>query len=190
MSIRKIRNVLYFDTETLSLNPYTVDAKLVSTQVLFNGEMNVKKEWELGEKSLIEQLLNGLYNLDKWTPMVTYNGLFDFAYILGRMYQLGFSTQSLKDMHEALITGKRVDLMQFDNGYFVSLNAICNRYGIPKQCEFDGKDISWLYEAKRYDDIVAHGIDDVNRLYRLSTETSLSDRFFTDVTGVLNGKRV
>jgi uncharacterized protein YprB with RNaseH-like and TPR domain len=192
MSIRKIKNVLYFDTETLSLNPYTIDAKLISTQVLFNGEMRVEKEWELGEKPLIEKLLSGLYNLEKWTPMVTYNGLFDFAYILGRMYQLSFSTQSIKDMHEALITGKRVDLMQFDNGYFVSLDAICNKYNIPRECPYDGKDIKRLYEMKEkgYDYIVAHGKDDVNRLYRLNVETPLGNRFFIDEIGVLNAKRV
>jgi hypothetical protein len=69
-------------------------------------------------------------------------------------------------------------MLQYDNGYFVSLDKICHQYGINAECEYSGKDIYELYMKSRFDDIVAHGVDDINRVYRLVHETELADRFF------------
>jgi len=192
--VRKTRNVLFFDTETLSLNPYADDAKLITTQIKVNGTMTVLKEWDIGEVNLILELISRFdafannFKNRKYMPVVTYHGLFDILYIFGRMNVLGFSEFDVQKAMELFMTIKHIDLLQYDNGYLLSLNAVCMKYNINPECIFDGSDIHRLYYEGQFNDIVAHGTDDVNRLYRLVTETPLSDRFFIDNIGVLNGK--
>lgn len=173
---------IYFDTETLSLNPYHANARIVLAQ--FGKEVNgvftsrVFKEWELGEVNLIKCMNTELMQSAKYTPVFTYNGLFDILYITGRMTMLGFSEKEIGDFI-GVFTGivKHCDMLQFDNGYFVSLDKICDHHNIYAECEYSGRDIYKLYMGAEFDSIIAHGIDDVNRLYRLAHETPLADRF-------------
>lgn len=178
------RETIYFDTETLSLNPYDSDAKLITTQIgtYINGyfESQVCCEWNKysNETRLIVKLEERFSLLPKYTPVFTYNGLFDIFYILGRCDIL-----YLNDIKYNLITRfingfKHCDMMQYNNGYFVSLDKICQAYGIISDCDFKGKDIKRLYNEKDYDNIIAHGRDDVRRLYRLVNETDLADRYY------------
>jgi len=204
MSTLESKRVLFFDTETLSLNPYEkdindnsygFDAKIITTQVFAGGVMTIEKEWELGEKKLLE---NFLFRFDRWAnnfrnrkfmPVITYHGIFDILYILGRMNQNNFPESDVKKMTELFMTMKHIDLMQYDNGYLISLDDICNKYKINAKCEFSGKDIKRLYHEGRFNDIVAHGEDDVNRLKRLANETRLADRFFIDKIGIFDDRK-
>ena len=173
---------LYFDTETLSLNPYHVNARMVLAQ--FGKEINgvftsrVFKEWELGEVNLIKCVCTELMQSAKYTPVFTYNGLFDILHVTGRMDMLGFPKDAIGDFL-SVFTGivKHCDMLQFDNGYFVSLDKICDHHNIYAECEYSGRDIYKLYQEEKFDDIVAHGVDDIKRLYKLVKDTTLSDRF-------------
>jgi hypothetical protein len=173
---------IYFDTETLSLNPYHANARIVLAQ--FGKEVNgvftsrVFKEWELGEVNLIKCVCTEMMQSAKYTPIFTYNGMFDILYIAGRMNVLGFSDDDIGSFIN-VFTGivKHCDMLQFDNGYFVSLDKICDHHNIYAECQYSGRDIYKLYMDAKFDDIVAHGIDDIKRLYKLVHETSLSDRF-------------
>ena len=149
--VRKTRNVLFFDTETLSLNPYADDAKLITTQIKVNGTMTVLKEWDIGEVNLILELISRFdafannFKNRKYMPVVTYHGLFDILYIFGRMNVLGFSEFDVQKAMELFMTIKHIDLLQYDNGYLLSLNAVCMKYNINPECIFDGSDIHRLY---------------------------------------------
>lgn len=175
-------NCMYYDSETLSLNPYHPEHKMITAQIGYsvNGEFesHVFKEWELGEKTLIDSVLNNFENLTKYTNVYTYNGLFDILYLLGRCVVLGKSFEELDDIASIFTSHiKHCDLFQYDNGYLVSLDKICDRYKIPSKCIYKGKDIARLYSEKEYDKIVSHGEDDIERLHALITNTSLANRF-------------
>jgi len=81
------KETIYFDTETLSLNPYSFEAKLIATQIgtCINGyfESEVCCEWNNinGEINLIESINKRFNMLPRFTPVFTYNGLFDIFYI-------------------------------------------------------------------------------------------------------------
>lgn len=177
---------LYFDSETLSLNPYDEYAKIITIQIgeiQDNGILNIDvyKEWEYksGERALIIDVIRRLDALPKYTPVFTYNGLFDFFYLIGRCNKLDFNNSVRMILNTIFTSGiKHCDLMQYDNGYLVSLDKLCSQYKIDSKCIFKGKDISMLYEERDYNAIIAHGVDDIKRLYRLVHETNLADRFY------------
>ena len=177
---------LYLDSETLSLNPYNVNAKIITIQI---GKMrkdktlqiDVYREWEykLGESELIMDIIKRLSVLPKYTPIFTYNGLFDLFYLIGRCNKLNFDNEVIELLNTIFTsTVKHCDLMQYDNGYFISLDKLCIQYKIDSKCVFKGKDINMLYEKKDYNNIISHGEDDIERLYRLVNETNLADRFY------------
>lgn len=193
-------NCMYFDTETLSLNPYRnvvldenkndigtgstnpEENKIITAQIgyVVDGkyESFVFKEWEFGEKLLIDSVLSSIEDLPKYCNVYTYNGMFDILYLLSRCSILGKSALELSDINE-LITShiKHCDLLQYDNGYFCSLDKICNRYKIPSKCKYKGKDIKGLYEKGDWYNIISHGEDDIERLHALVTTTQLANRF-------------
>ena len=73
---------------------------------------------------------------------------------------------------------KHCDMMQFDNGYYVSMDNVCKAYNIKADSPYSGKDIKDLYDRGDYKNIIAHGKDDIKRLYRLVNETDLADRYY------------
>ncbi|MGD0384431.1 MAG: ribonuclease H-like domain-containing protein [Thermoguttaceae bacterium] len=171
---------IYFDTETTSLNPHNKEAKLLTIQlgierkdglqlIVFSTEFNT--EFEVINK------MNMLFKEDRFTPIFTYNGLFDILYLMGRCDELGN-----KALHGNIIQLfnshlKHCDLMQYNNGYFMSLDSVCLEYGIKGKSKFSGKDVYSLYRNDMFNDIIEHGKDDIMRLYRLVHETTLADRF-------------
>lgn len=179
----------YFDTETIGLNPYSVDAKMVTAQITDdNGNEIVLKEWELGEMELLMELKKIFNNInfksDKsefyiktYNPVFTYNGAFDFNYIMGRVNML-FDSLIISDYHDILIRGtKHCDILQYDNGYFVSLAKLANEYDIKFECEYNGSHIQALYNDKKYDFIVAHALDDIRVVKCLVNKHGFGDRF-------------
>ena len=88
------KETIYFDTETLSLNPYSFEAKLIATQIgtCINGcfESEICCEWNniTGEIGLLKGINKRFNMLPRFTPVFTYNGLFDIFYILGRCHVL------------------------------------------------------------------------------------------------------
>jgi hypothetical protein len=178
------KDTLYFDTETLGLNPYKKENKIVTTQFgeIVKNKLTIEvfKEWEIGEESLITKTLQKLCSVKKYVPVFTYNGAFDLLNIIGRMRYNDYEEEDYFNAFN-ILNGwiKHCDMIQFDNGYFVSMDKICNEYDIKSNCLYRGSDIPKLYELKEYDKIIAHGIDDIDRLYRLVNETNLSDRFYS-----------
>lgn len=189
---------MFFDIETLSLNPYRNegikisdstlslnpdDNKIVLSQIGYieNNELKIKlfKEWEIGEENLIAQTIKMLRNNYQYSMLFTYNGSFDLLYLLGRMKYYDFDDNDLayanRTIHSHL---KHCDLIQYNSGYFMTFDAVCNRYGILAECEYNGSQISQFYKDEEYCKIESHGIDDVKRLYYLTTETKLADRFY------------
>jgi hypothetical protein len=178
------KETIYFDTETLSLNPYSFEAKLIATQIgtCINGyfESEICCEWNniTGEINLIEGINKRFNILPKYTPVFTYNGLFDIFYILGRCHVLKLDNIYSSLLQRFMDGFKHCDMMQFDNGYYVSMDRVCKAYNIIADSPYSGKDIKDLYDRKDYKNIIAHGKDDIKRLYRLVNETDLADRYY------------
>lgn len=173
----------YFDLETLSLNPYDANAKIILAQLKYNGQVHLLKEWELGEFALICELAKLFRLFPKYTPVMTYNGAFDFSYLMGRVtIKCSYFAEKYHDIFMRNI--KHCDLLQFDNGYFVPLWKICRKMNMPLQSRYDGKHMQKLYEKKEYDCIIEHGLEDVEILEKLVTETDIADRFLK--TEILN----
>jgi uncharacterized protein YprB with RNaseH-like and TPR domain len=168
----------YFDSETLGLNPYVPNAKIVLAQLRYNGDNYLIKEWEHGEKGLIKELQELFESLPQYTPVITYNGGFDFNYLIGRINCLDFDILTKIAMHDAFIRHiKHCDLLQFDGGYFVALFKIARKYGFPLQSKYDGSHIEGLYKHKNYDEIIEHGVEDIEVLEKLVESTDLANRF-------------
>jgi len=177
-----INNAIYFDTETLSLNPNKKENKMVLVQFgkIVNNKLIIEtfNEWNNNEEDLLSYVINYINKLPKYTPIFTYNGEFDFRYFYARLRYNNTSDNDYYMIHEAIIKMKHCDVLQYDNGYFVSLDTICNKYDIETENNFSGIDVKWQYEEGDYKAIISHGIDDIKRLYRLINETNLADRFY------------
>lgn len=175
---------MYIDSETLSLNPYSEGAKIITFQigVKIGNTLNIDvyREWNyLDESGLIIDVVKRLSEVPHYTPVFSYNGLFDLFYFMGRCNKLGFDNEFLERLNTTFMSRiKHCDLIQYDNGYLVSLDKICSQHKIDSKCLFKGKDISMLYEKKDYNNIILHGEDDIERLYKLVNETTIADRFY------------
>lgn len=176
-----LTNAIYFDTETLALNPYNKDNKIILAQFgyVINDELNIItfNEWYSNEDLLLNEIFGFFRKLKKYTPVVTYNGEFDLRYIIGRLRYNNVTEKDYYNVDEIIRNFKHCDMTQYNNGYFINMDTICNHYKIESDCKYMGHDVPNLYNEKRYSDIIAHGIDDIKRLYRLTTETNLADRF-------------
>ncbi len=169
----------YFDMETIRFNPYINDAKIVTAQIKKGGDVvKVLKEWELGEDKLIEELafifadINIYKGTRTYNRVYTYNGWYDFHFLMGRINLL--SDCSISDKRKLfnmfVLYTNHCDLLQYNTGNFVSLEKLRKRYGIKRECIYLGIDVHRLYKMKDYDNIILHGIDDVNILYELVTK--------------------
>jgi len=174
--------MMFFDIETTSLNPYSDESKIILAQVRRNGVTHLFKEWELGEKQVINILLNEFCKLEKYEPVITYNGSFDFHFIMGRINELGYDIYQKETMHHIFTTIKHCDLLQFDNGYFVSLEKICNQYNIPVTYKAYGKHMKKLYEKMEWEKILLHGEEDLILLEELIEKTDIYHRYDRIIT--------
>jgi len=130
----------FFDLETLSLNPYVDGAKIILAQIKYGDKIELIREWDFGEKALILRLAKVFSGFPRYTPVFTYNGGFDFNYLIGRINQLFEQDVNKEKYHKIFIQNiKHCDLLQFDGGYFVSFYKLCNKYGMPLESRYDGK---------------------------------------------------
>lgn len=176
----------YFDTETIGLNPYNKDSKILTTQFIDDkGNFTIFKEWELGEKTLIEETQNFFVkinyndrNMKTYNPIFTYNGKHDFNYLMGRVNQL-FDINLIRIIYETVIHDSKIcDLLQFNNGYFVGLDSICKKLNIKRKTNFLGRDVSRLYKLFDYESISLHAFDDVNILKQLVQDYGYGGRYW------------
>lgn len=180
----------YFDMETTGLNPYDPNAKILTAQVRDDeGTTCIFTEWGFGEKVLIDRLtlLFKDINFDEngkrtYNPVFTYNGAYDFNYLMGRITQI-FDNEKVRMLHDIFIRGtKHCDLLQFDNGYFVSLSRLCREYDIKMECKYLGKDVYNLYQKGEYEHICDHAKDDIDALWKLVTFHGFDERFLRKPT--------
>jgi len=175
----------YFDMETTGLNPHFEDAEILTTQFMDNdGNFKVFTRWELSEKDLIEKTQNFFVDINfrqraypTYNPIFTYNGGFDFHYLMGRIGYL-FNEKEKRVLHNTMIRySKHCDLLQFNNGYYVSLQKLVNKHNIKRKTNFMGSDIYELYKKQEYESIVNHAYDDVNILKQLVNNYGYGGRF-------------
>lgn len=175
----------YFDIETTGLNPYLIDAEILTTQFMDDdGNFKVFTRWDLEEKELIEETQNFFVNINfkhkthqTYNPVFTYNGEFDFHYLMGRVGYL-FNEKEKTIIHNTVIRyTKHCDLIQFDNGYYISLQKLVDKYNIKRKTHFMGNDIHELYKKQEYESIVNHAYDDVNILKQLVNDYGFGERF-------------
>ncbi len=170
----------YFDMETIKLNGYMLDAKLLTAQYSLGGkDVVIFKEWELGERDVIISISNAFREFIKYTPIFTYNGSFDFHFLMDRADVIGFSKEEKRILHDVMIrTKKHCDLMQYGKyGEYRKFFDVCSDYDIFPQSTWRGKNMELLYINENYDGIIAHATDDIMMLVELVDKSTLGNRF-------------
>ena len=91
----------YFDTETEGFDPkehklLTVQYQEIDSKGFPIGELTILKEWEIGEKKLVELTHNLLINKNVWdfVPILT-NHIFDFTFLFKKFEQYNLKTPEL-----------------------------------------------------------------------------------------------
>jgi uncharacterized protein YprB with RNaseH-like and TPR domain len=180
---------IYFDMETYpAFNPHHKDAKIILAQILVENKLQpiILKEWEIGEKKLISELYEIFSKLPKFTPVVTYNGEFDFRWLSMRIGTLFEDREEREKMYYPIfMKRKHCDLMQYNKkfkyntyGSFVRLEDVLKKYNIKMKSPYRGSHMKELYDNKDYRGIIEHGIDDVVCLEQLLKISNVSDRYF------------
>ena len=165
----KDNDVVLFDIETTGLNPFSEDAKIITAQLTINdGNIIILKEWELGEKGLINELAIIFSELSPFSFVYIYNAFFDVTYLLGRIGKIFKGKKAEKLYHVFRMGIIYRDLMQFNNGYLMSLEKACRRHGLRNvKKSFSGRQMIDFYNKKDYDSIIAHAIEDIKILKQL-----------------------
>lgn len=165
----KNNDVVLFDIESTGLNPFSEDAKIITAQLTINdNNIIILKEWELGEKGLINELASIFSELNPFSFVYVYNAFFDVTYLLGRIGKI-FEGGEIRKLYNVFRMGIIYrDLMQFDNGYLMSLEKACRWYGLRNvKKSFSGKQMLSFYKNKDYDSIIVHAIEDIKILKQL-----------------------
>jgi len=182
-------DMLVFDCETTTVNPYDDEARLLTFQFKKNNddveiyaiwenrltdEPMTESELDIAENLLLNRIEQVFLGLDGFSDIITYNGLFDILYLIGR-YAVIHENQSSRFYFHDVILNKRFhhDMMSLymyqNNGYPMTLSKLCRRkLGVRPDSDYVGKDIPQLFREGNYDDILLHATDDVEMTYLLA----------------------
>lgn len=169
-------DMMVFDCETTGINPYDSDASLLTFQYKINNNpIDILAIWDYNddEAELIQKIIYVFQSLDDYSDLITYNGLFDIQYMMGRTV-MASDVHDVSRLYQA-IQDKRFhhDLMKLymyeNNGFPLTLNKLCARkLGIKPESSYVGREMPKLYLVKRYEEILKHAEDDVKMTYELA----------------------
>lgn len=182
---------IYLDIETYSPGnkPSFSDRIIaISFKSLVDTEVKVLKEWEKGEKGILEEFFKYVKDMRKQNvglELVGFNILeFDLPLLAIRAFRNGID--EIENLYETVLQYPYViDLMQcllpynnFRAGGLSSLN-VGLRLSIPVS-EFRGDEIAKLYDAREYDRIEEHVKKDVLFIEHLD-RILRQNAFFKDI---------
>ncbi len=165
---------IFFDIETYIPHfsvPRLCD-KVISIAYKFDdSEVVVLKEWELGEKVVLNRFLDVIQSQDM-PNIIGHNILrFDIPVIVCRSLENGLGR--LEEIYSVFREPYGIDTLQCllpsNRMYFSGLGLVvcAERFGISLACE-NGSSIQDQYEKREYEKIVHHNVEDVlvtERLY-------------------------
>lgn len=165
---------IFFDIETYSPDdsgPRLCDKVISIAYKVGDSDVVVLKEWELGEKEVLNRFLDVIQSQDR-PNIIGHNILrFDIPVIVCRSVENGLGR--LEEIYSVFRDTYGIDLIQCllpsNRMYFsgLGLTACAKRLGISLAGE-NGSSIQKLYERGEYDKIVHHNVEDVlvtERLY-------------------------
>jgi len=165
---------IFFDIETYSPDeqgPSLCDKVISIAYKIGNSDVVVLKEWELGEKEVLNRFLDVIQSQGR-PNIIGHNILrFDIPFIVCRSLENGLGR--LEDIYSVFREPYRIDLIQCllpsNQMYFsgLGLAACAERLGISVTGE-NGSSIQELYERGEYELTVHHNVEDVlvtERLY-------------------------
>lgn len=163
----------YFDLETFSQNdkPDPDVDKIISIQFqkidLKTGEplgrLQILKEWEEGEESMIKFLHKWFFERNIWQFVpVGFNLNFEWKFLSAKFKKYGLDDRNIKDFCENL---PQIDLKVFavlKKGSFIgaSLSSISEK-------QDDGNVIADFYEKKQYNEIIEYIEDEAKSFLNL-----------------------
>lgn len=166
--------MIFFDIETYSPDehgPSLCDKVISVAYKIGDSDVVVLKEWELGEKAVLNRFLDVIQNQDR-PNIIGHNILrFDIPVIVCRSFENGLGR--LEEIYSVFRETYGIDTLQCllpsNLMYFrgLSLTACAERLGISMASE-NGSSIQELYEREEYEKIVHHNVEDVlvaERLY-------------------------
>ena len=165
---------IFFDIETYSPDqhgPRLCDKVISIAYKIGDSNVVVLKEWELGEKEVLNRFLGVIQNQDR-PNIIGHNILgFDIPVIVCRSLENGIGR--LEVIYSIFREPYGIDTIQCllasNRMYFrgLGLAACAERLGIAVGSE-NGSSIQELYEREEYEKIVHHNVEDVlvtERLY-------------------------
>jgi len=165
---------IFFDIETFSPHisgPRLCDKVISIAYKIGDSDIVVLKEWELGEKEVLNRFLNVIQSQDR-PNIIGHNILrFDIPVIVCRSLENGLGR--LEEIYSVFRKSYGIDLLQCllpsNRMYFkgLSLAACAERLGI-SMVSGNSSSIHELYERGEYENIVHHSVEDVlvtERLY-------------------------
>ena len=165
---------IFFDIETYSPDvsgPSLCDKIISIAYKIGDSDVVVLKEWELGEKEVLDRFLDVVQSKDR-PNIIGHNILrFDIPVIVCRSLENGLGR--LEEIYSVFREPYGIDTLQCllasNRMYFngLGLAACAERLGISLASE-NGSSIQELYERGEYEKIVDHNVEDVlvnERLY-------------------------
>ena len=158
-------SVVFLDMETTGFNPY--QDKVVAIQVRRGGKTTIWKEWELGERCVIECFLAFANPIDpKMTSFVGYNVLkFDLPFLTRRADVNGLLNET---SWETLYSFHYVDLYQLLGDNYARAESFYEKLAGRTQ-NTKNKEIPGFYQQRAYDKIVEYienEMESVELLYK------------------------
>lgn len=156
---------VFYDIETRGLNA-SEDKMIVFGSVVYGSGIGILFEKVDNENDLMVNTikrLNTIRRTIKNPVLIGYNTYnFDEPFIVGRSIANGITPKIFKYM-------KQMDMYTIITRYLfhgsrLSMDRLLNRLNIENNDKYSGKDVLWLYNAERYDDIKEHCIYDMEKM--------------------------
>ena len=174
--------MMFFDIETTTLGAYDYDAKVVLSQTLRDGKLTLLPLWKMSEYDLIMELSEIFYSLEDYEPVLTYNGGFDFRYITNRISKV-MGTEKSRIESRFRIKVKHIDMFQYSDKFMVPLSTVLKIYNIKQENPDYGCVMRQMYELGEFNNIINHGVEDVELLQDLIDKEPLfadGEKIFLD----------
>jgi hypothetical protein len=148
----------YFDTETTGIEPEEDKIITIQWQPLSSlsgepvGELEILKEWESSEESIISRFLPKVQQENPWEfIMVGKNLLFDFMFLSKRSASYGIRNVDLRFLYSRVSLDIKPILVMMNRGSFRGYDKVMDKEG-----ELAKVDIPSLYRDGKYEDIVRY----------------------------------
>lgn len=144
------KQIVYFDMETLGKHEEPWKGKIISIQIRTSGETRIWKEWEIGEKSVINEFFDYLNSIRRKDTTFIGFGIRnkDIPFLNIRLRELGlFTKKRFKILNFWL---NWVDFYHVLGGDYIKFRQVCDKLRLKS---WRGKHASLLYQENKFDEV-------------------------------------